>query len=161
MEDTIMTRIEASTQIDQPRDRVFEFLTDVDRLREWQTGVIESHRLSEGSVRVGFQFEETAKVGPWKLQTVCTVTEMKPNHRFAFEARSSGPLDYDGSFELQPIAGGTRLTLTGSARLKGAWRLLQPLFASDLRKETRTELATIKRVIESEHAVEPQAANSI
>ena len=35
-----------------------------------------------------------------------------------------------------------------SARLKGAWRLLQPLLAGDLRRETRTELATIKRLVE-------------
>lgn len=156
-----MIRIEASTQIDQPRDRVFEFLSDVDRLREWQTGVIESRRLSDGAVRVGFQFEETAKVGPWKLQTICTVTEMKPSQRFAFEAKSTGPLDYDGAFDLQPVAGGTRLTLTGNAQLKGAWRLIQPLFAADLRKESRTELAAMKRVLEAESVPKQQAVTSI
>ena len=62
---------------------------------------------------------------------------------------SDGPLDYEGSFNLQPVAGGTRLTLTGSARLKGLWRLLQPLLAGDLRRETHTELETIKRLMEA------------
>jgi hypothetical protein len=115
--------------------------------------VIQSKRLTEGPVRVGFQYEETAKVGFWNLHTVCTVTDMKVNERFSFVAKSSGPLDYDGRFDLQPIAGGTRLTLSGTARLKGIWRLLQPLLASDLRKETRTELATIKLLLEAQASV--------
>ena len=144
-----MIKIEASTQIGQPRDAVFEFITDIDNLPRWQTGVIQSKRLSQGPIRPGFQFEETAKVGPWRLQTVCTVTEVKPGERFAFQAKSSGPLDYEGTFELQPVAGGTRLTLSGNARLKGLWRLLQPILAGDLRKESRKELQTMKEVLEA------------
>lgn len=149
-----MIRIESSIQISQPRDRVFDFLTDVDNLPKWQTGVIQSKRLTEGSVRAGFQFEETAKVGPWRLHTICTVTDIKAGERFAFQAKSSGPLDYEGSFDLQPVAGGTRLTLNGSARLKGLWRLLQPVLAGDLRKETRTELETMKRLLEANPSVD-------
>ena len=144
-----MIHIESSTQVNQARDRVFDFLTDIDNLSKWQTGVIQSKRLTEGPVRVGFQFEETARIGPWKLHTICTVTDMKANERFAFEAKSNGPLDYDGRFNLQPVAGGTRLTLNGTARLKGLWRLLQPLLSGDLRKETRSELATMKRLLET------------
>jgi hypothetical protein len=96
-----------------------------------------------------YQFEETAKVGPWKLHNVCTVTDLKANERFAFEAKSSGPLDYEGSFELQPVTGGTRLTLRGAAHLKGFWCLLQPVLAGDLRKETLREMETIKRLLET------------
>jgi uncharacterized protein YndB with AHSA1/START domain len=145
-------RIESSTQIDAPRERVFAFITDLDNLPKWQTGVIESKLKSEGPVRVGFEFEETAKVGPWRLRNVCRVTDLKPGQRFAFEAKSSGPLDYDGCFDLQPVAGGTRLTVSGTARLKGLWRLLQPLLAGDLRRETRTELESLRRLIEAAEA---------
>jgi carbon monoxide dehydrogenase subunit G len=155
-----MIRIEESIQVRQPRDRVFEFLTDLDNLAKWQTGVVQSKPLSQGPVRVGYQFEETAKVGPWKLHNVCTVTDLKANERFAFEAKSSGPLDYEGSFNLQPVAGGTRLTLSGSARLKGLWRLLQPVLAGDLRKETRTEMETIRRLLEGEPSNSAQPAGS-
>jgi uncharacterized protein YndB with AHSA1/START domain len=155
-----MIQFETSTQISQPRGIVFEFLTDLDNLPKWQSGVVQSRRLSQGLVRPGFQFEETAKVGPWRLHTVCTVTDIKPNERFAFEAKSDGPLDYDGRFELQPVAGGTRVTLSGDARLKGLWRLLQPLLAADLRKETRSELATIKQLLEAEVSVDQQASPS-
>lgn len=144
-----MINIESTIQVSRPRNEVFGFLTDIDNLPNWQTGVIQSKRLSQGPVRVGFQFEETAKIGPWELQTVCAVTDLKENQRFAFEAKSRGPLDYRGSFDLQPVAGGTRVTLSGTAQLKGLWRLLQPLLESDIRKETNEELATMKRLLEA------------
>ena len=153
-----MIRIERSVQIDRPRGEVFAFLTDIESLPQWQTGVVHSGRLTEGDVRPGFRFEETVKVALWKLYTVCSVTDVKGNERFAFEARSSGPIDYDGAFELQPVAGGTRLTLEGSVRLKGLWRLLQPLLAGDLRKETRQELDTMKRLLEARTSVSGQAS---
>jgi carbon monoxide dehydrogenase subunit G len=145
-----MIRIEESTQISRPRDEVFDFLTNVDNLPKWQSGVVQSRRLTQGAVRVGFQYEEVVKVGPWKLNAVCTVTDLKANERFAFQMKTSGPLDCDGRFDLQPAAGGTRLTISGSARLKGVWRLMQPVFGGDLRKETRTELATIKLLLEAD-----------
>ena len=61
---------------------------------------IRSQRQTEGPVRLGFQFEETAKLEPWKLQAVCTLTNLKLNERFAFEAKSSGPQDKGGRFDL-------------------------------------------------------------
>jgi carbon monoxide dehydrogenase subunit G len=148
-----MIHIESSVQIARPRDEVFDFLIDVDNLPKWQTGVLQSRSLTQGPVRVGFQFAEMLKVGPWKLNTVSTVTDIKVNERFAFQVKSSGPLDCDAYFDLQPVAGGTRLTMNGAARLKGIWRLLQPFLAGDLRKETRTELATIKLLLEAAAAV--------
>ena len=64
-------------------------------------------------------------MGPWKMRAVCTVTDIKTNERFGFSMKSNGPIDCDARFDLQPVAGGTRLTMNGAARLKGIWRLLQ------------------------------------
>lgn len=147
-----MIHIESSTQINRSPDEVFEFIVNVDNMRRWQKGVVRSRRVSSGPMRLGFQFEETVKVGPWKLDTRCTVTELKKGARFGFEAASNGPLDYEGRFDLSPLAGGTRLSLVGIARLKGLWRVMQPLFAEDIKKETRDELDEIKRLLEIEGA---------
>jgi carbon monoxide dehydrogenase subunit G len=153
-----MIRIESSIQINRPRDEVFDFLSNVDNLPKWQSGVVESRRLTQGPVRVGFQYEETVKVGPWKLNAVCTITDLKTNERFAFQMSSSGPLDCDGRFDLQPVAGGTRLTISGIAQLKGIWRLMQPVLAGELRKETRIELSTIKLLLEAAAPVTSSSA---
>jgi uncharacterized protein YndB with AHSA1/START domain len=153
-----MIHIEASAQVGRPRNEVFEFLTNVENLPRWQSEVVSVERLTSGPLRIGAQFSETAKVGPWRLVIVGSVTDIKPNERFAFQARSSGPLDCEVHFDLQPVAGGTRVTVSGTARLKGFWRLLQPLLAGELRKQTRTELATMKLLLEAQPAPIAEAA---
>jgi uncharacterized protein YndB with AHSA1/START domain len=145
-----MIRIGSSTQIARPRDEVFAFLTDVENIPRWQRGVVEARTMTEGSFRVGYQYGETVKAGPWKLAALCTVTDVKPNERFTFVMTSKGPLDCEAHFDLQPVAGGTRVTVEGTARLKGIWRLLQPMIASELRKETKAELETLRRLLESD-----------
>src|SRR4051812_20464506 len=120
-----MIRIESSTQIGRSREEVFDFLTDVERFPQWQSGVLEVKSLTPEAPRMGSQFNESFKVGPWKLRGVGTVTDFRAGERFAFTMKSSGPLDCEVHFDLQPVVGGTRLTISGRARLKGIWRLLQ------------------------------------
>ena len=117
-----MIHVECSTQVARPREEVFAHLTNVDKLPSWQSGVTEATRITQGPVGVGSQFREKAKVGPWKLDILGTVTDVKTNERYAFNARSTGPLDCDVAFDLQPVAGGTRLTVNGRAHIKGVWQ---------------------------------------
>jgi len=148
-----MIHIEHSISINRPRGEVFDFLTDVENLPKWQANLVQSVPLSEGPVRAGFQFEETINVMSRKIRAVCTVTEVRAPERFAFEMRSNGPLDCDARFELQPVANGTRLTLIGTARFKGVWRLLKPMVAAELRKETLVELTAMKNLLEAPEPV--------
>src|SRR5688572_16540999 len=152
-----MIRIENSTQIGRPRDEVFDFLTNIDNLPKWQGNVIQAASLSDGAVRIGFQFEQTIKMGPRTMRALCTVTDIKTNERFGFTMQSDGPIDCDARFDLQPVVGGTRLTLNGVARLKGIWRLLQPILSGELRKETRAEIATLRLLLEAAAAVPSSA----
>jgi hypothetical protein len=72
--------------------------------------------------------------------------------------RSNGPIDCDARFELETVANGTRLTLIGTARLKGVWRPLRPMVASELRKETFVELVAMKDLLEAPQAAFAQPA---
>lgn len=155
-----MIHIQHQVSIARPAHDVFAYLADVERMPEWQSGVVRSKRLSEGPPRAGFQFEETVKVFLWTITVVCTVTEYKADEAMAFEARSTGPVDYEGRFELREAAEGTSLTLRGKAQLKGVWRLLGPLFAGDLRKESRAELEALKRNLEARPAARLDASPS-
>jgi len=148
-----MIQVECSTQVARPREEVFEYLTDVDKLPSWQSGVTAVTRVTQGSVRVGTQFRQQATVGPWRLDVLCTVTDVKTNERYAFQARSTGPVDCDVAFDLQPVSGGTRLTVNGRAQLKGVFRLLRPMLARGLRKQTQQELETLRLIVEARQPV--------
>ena len=153
-----MIHIEHSIQIGRARAEVFDFLTNVENLPRWQGNLVQSVPISDGPVRAGFQFEETIHVMMRKIRALCTVTEIRANEHFAFEMRSSGPLDCDARFELQPVSGGTRLTLIGYASLKGVWRLLKPMVAAELRKESLAELMVLKALLEAPQPAVAQPA---
>ncbi len=155
-----MIKIASSTQIRRSTRDVFDYLADLDNLPKWQSGVLESQVVTPAPVRVGTVFEETVKVGPWRVRTTCTVTELLADRLFSFKGTSNGPIEYQGSFEMQAAEGGTRLSVAGIARLKGLWRLLEPLLAGDLRKESRAELEAIRSALEGERAESPPAVAS-
>ena len=142
-----MIQIEHSTLIHRQPEEVFGFIADIGNLPLWQAGTVKSEMITEAPLVTGSRFRETVRVGPWKLETQCVVTELKRSEVFAFEAMSR-PIDYAGSFRLSDEAGKTRVSLRAVAQLKGGWRLLQPLLASDLRKESRVELENLRRVLE-------------
>jgi uncharacterized protein YndB with AHSA1/START domain len=143
-----MIRIEHELVIERPRREVFEFLADVDNLPQWQSGAVQSQLLTDLPLRAGSRFSETVRMGPLTVHTTCVVTELEPDKTFAFEAMSR-PLDYAGSFRLSDVEGSTRLTMHAVAHLKGFWRLLEPLLGSDLRKEARSELEALQRILQA------------
>jgi uncharacterized protein YndB with AHSA1/START domain len=140
-------KVRHEVTIERKPEEVFAFLSDLERVSEWQQGVIRSQVLTPGPVRVGTRFTETAKVGPWRLDATCEVTAYEPARRMAFTA-SSKPIEYGGEFTLEPLGSGTRLSVDAAVRLKGFWRLMQPVMAGEMKSETRKELETIKRVLE-------------
>ena len=58
------------------------------------------------------------------------------------------PIDYDGTVTIEPTREGARLTITGHARPKGWWRLMQPFMSGELKRGVRSELAQIKAIVE-------------
>lgn len=143
-----MITIEEETSIDRPPAEVFAFIADVDNLTRWQSGTVEAALLSEPPLRLGSRFRQVVKAGPWKLQSSGVVTEYSPSEVFAVEAMS-GPLDYACSIRLKAAGGGTRVTMRAVAHANGFWRFLEPLFAGDLKKEARSELKTLRNVLQT------------
>lgn len=143
-----MIRVEELATVKRPPPEVFAYLANLDNIARWQSEVVTSKVTSSGPVGVGTRFSETVKIGPWRLVAECAVTDYQQDRQFGFSADSK-PVAYQGRFEVEPSSDGTRLVLEGTFRLKGAWRLLQPLLASDLRKGARGEMETIKRQLEA------------
>lgn len=104
-----MTVIEYETQIAAPPEKIFPYLSDLQKHTEWSGGeAIE--KMSDGPVAVGatYQTEEKGPLG-LTLKEKSEVTQYQPNERFGW--RAYGPMGswLDWTFELQPQDGGTRL----------------------------------------------------
>jgi hypothetical protein len=77
------------------------------------------------------------------------VTEYDPRGTMAFRGESK-PANYESRFTVDTHADGSRVTVQGTARLNGLWRLLEPLLAADVRKGVRHELLAIRQHTEGD-----------
>jgi carbon monoxide dehydrogenase subunit G len=136
-------RFADSIELAAPQARVFGFVSDLENLPKIQSEVVRSTVLDPGTVHVGTRFEEVVKIGPRRVTARCVVTEYEPERLMAFRAESSA-VQYDGRFVVEPAGEGSRVTIEGTARLQGLWRLLQPLLGADVRKGVKHELEAIR-----------------
>lgn len=142
-----MIRLNQSIRIARPQQQVFAYLTDLTRIPQWQAEVVTSEVLTPGPVQVGTRFKETVKMGPWRALTECQVTELEPASLMAVSARSQ-QIHYQGRFRIEPAAGGSLVSIDGSAELQGSWKLLKPMMSSEFRKGIKAELEALKRELE-------------
>ena len=142
-----MITLKESIEINRPVADVYNYVVNIDG-QKWQPAVIEVRKLTEGPVRVGSKFSEVAKMMGRRVNTTCEITALEPNKRISFRATSDGPVEYETTYTLEQNGNATRLNINGNFRTKGFWRLLEPMFKGEVKKESLQELTTMKRAIE-------------
>lgn len=139
----------ATITINRPVDRVFAFIADLENAPKWQSGVTDSKVISSGPIHIGTQFKEVIKVIGRPVETICEITEFDLGKQVGFRSDSSAAIQYEGRYSFEPIQGGTRLTFSGWTRLGGFWRLVEPLFGGEVKKELQGEMKRIKSLLEA------------
>ncbi len=114
-------------------DDVFAYLSDFTTTQEWDPGVIEATRLSDGEIGEGTQFRLVTSFLRRKTALTYTVVEYDPPRAVTFRGENATVLSVD-RITVEPYQDGTRLTYTADLSLKGGLRfatpLLGPAFAS-------------------------------
>jgi uncharacterized protein YndB with AHSA1/START domain len=98
--------ITVSREVPADPDRVWAHLTEVANLAELSPENLSSTWLDEPGP--GARFKGRNANGFLRWSTVATVTEWEPGQRFGFEI--SPPSRTRWRYELEPVAGGTRVT---------------------------------------------------
>jgi uncharacterized protein YndB with AHSA1/START domain len=134
-----------TVEIARPPQDVFAFLADGANDRHWRTGVLDVRRKSgEGK---GAIYEQGVK-GPFgrRIPADYEITAFDPNERIAFRA-IAGPVRPEGSYTLQPVAGGTRVTFSLRASPSGLAKLMTPMVANTIRSEV-AQLDALRAALE-------------
>jgi uncharacterized protein YndB with AHSA1/START domain len=134
-----------TVQIARPPADVFAFLADGTNDRHWRTGVIDI-RLKSGA-GAGAVYEQGVK-GPFgrRVPADYEITAFEPDRRLGFRA-IAGPVRPEGSYELQPIDGGTQVTLSLRCTPSGLAKLMTPMVASTMRSEV-AQLDRLREVLQ-------------
>jgi uncharacterized protein YndB with AHSA1/START domain len=74
-----MARAGHSVVIERAPDEVFAYLTDPERLPEWQASALEASQESPGPMSVGTRVREVRKFLGRRMETLLEVTGMSPD----------------------------------------------------------------------------------
>jgi uncharacterized protein YndB with AHSA1/START domain len=143
-----VVRAEESIFVERPIEEVFAYLTDLERVPEWQTNVLFLQLQSTGSLRPGAQLVELRKFLGRKVESVVLVTEYEPPHRYTIKVQS-GPIPFEISNVLSESGGGTRIDAAVEGEPGRFFGLVEWRVVKAVERELWNSLATLKDVLES------------
>ena len=141
-----MIRIEFSVDVNRPASEVFAYLTDANRLPEWQSGAVEAQW--QGERGQGARIREVRRFLGRRMETELEVTEYEPDRRFALRA-VSGPVPFSVTHVLEPRNGGTRVLFVGEGEPGGFFKVGEPVVARVAERQFRNDFETLKDVLEA------------
>jgi uncharacterized membrane protein len=144
-----MSKIEGSVQIKSPAEHVFSYATNPVNLPLWETNIVKVESPPEGGIKVGDRYSGVNSTMGQNMPWESEVTECEPNKSWA-ETITSGSTIIHERLTLEPLEDGTRLTLVYDMRTGGILKLLSPLIAGTMRRQTQRNLNRLKHILEAQ-----------
>lgn len=149
-----MPLIEIVEYIEAPPEKVWLFISDIQRGPEWVTVMKEVLYLSDGPVGEGTVYRERSKVGPSLSVTEWEITAFEPP-RIQVHECSESALQAHLTLKVDPQGSGTRFTHRTDYRLMPVFRplgwVLEKLFAHrTMTSEMQQTVRNAKRMLEAE-----------
>jgi len=141
-----MIQHEVSIYLNRPVEQVFAFLIDPNNLRAWQSNLVETAQFTE-PLGVGTRFREVRRMGPRQADIQAEITAFEPNKHFATKTLTKPQVIVSYSFEWENK--GTQLSYRFTMQTSGFMRLLEPLIASSIRQDARSDFERLKSMLES------------
>ena len=142
-----MLNITESVTIARPPETVYALITDVEATPSWSSAISRSVRDGDGPLQIGDTFTEEATLLGRVIRTVKVVTALEENALYA-EAAREGLLPHAVRMTLKPSGAGTTLTFQLSGDPGRGARIFGPLLGRVLKKQVRSDLQKMKRVLE-------------
>jgi uncharacterized membrane protein len=144
-------RYESSIIIDCPVDRVFEYMQDIDREREWQPNLREARQSPGGEPGVGTRRRYVSEFVGKRFENVYVNAVYEPNRRVAYKSAPESDTQAEGEVIWEAVDGRTRVTMRVAVQVGGLLRFVpKKLIASAGKKELDDALARLKARLESQ-----------
>ncbi len=143
-------RVEESVQINRPVDEVFSYVTTLESQPEWAGPSLEVRKDTPGPPKEGDTFTYVARFLGRRFETPFQTTSVEPNRQFSYHA-TGGPLpDQRWTYTFEEVSGGTRYTQVVEGEPRGFFRLADPLLERALKRQFRSDLGTLKDMLEAQ-----------
>ena len=116
-------------------------------------GVLDARIISGDGRTVGTHGRERMRLGPRTYDAEFEVSAVEPDRRIAWRVAGGVPFSGELALELTPMGDDrTQAIYVGTLRMKGIWRLLEPLMAREMQAGPARELERLKALVESTEA---------
>lgn len=140
-----MIEVEHTLEIERPAEEVFDYLTDVARLPEWQES---ADRVEvDGELREGARFREVRSFMGRRATSTMEVTEHQRPARFSLHV-VEGPVKYAVEHALEDVGGRTRVSFVGRGDLNRVPRLMRGTVRRMVERQFVKDLEALKRRLE-------------
>ena len=135
-------------EIEVARDpaEVFAYLADFANAAEWDPGIEEARRLTEGPTEVGSRFEVVARFRGNRQRFEYVVTELEPGRRVALHGEGEKARS-DDVITVEPSAVGTRVGYEAEIALKGIFRVAEPFLGGTFTRMGDDALAGLRSTL--------------
>jgi hypothetical protein len=141
-------RVARSATINQPVERVFEYVSTPQNDPTWVPVSLRHEKISPGPLRVGSITEEDVAFLRRQMRCGWEVWHYEPPSAVALRT-VSGPLPATIHLLLKSLDSGNELTLVASAELRGVYKLMGPLMKWVVQRQFKAQLRTLKILLES------------
>jgi uncharacterized membrane protein len=144
-----MIREEGNVVIQRPVEEVFAYVSDLTHSAEWQAGLVEVRRLTEGPLGVGTRYAFVRQFMGRKMEASNEFVAYEPNTTVRFRI-PSGPMPGHGTYLFEATPDGTKVTSRVELQPRGLSRLAAPLIGASLRREIAAGLPVLKELLEGQ-----------
>jgi uncharacterized protein YndB with AHSA1/START domain len=147
--DSLVVTFQFTVIVNRPVDEVFSYLTNIDRMPEWQSMVLEARKTTPGPMAVGTRIDDVRKFLGRRLESTVEVTAFEPNKSYDLTV-VSGPIPVTMKQRLEsPTPGTTCITVNGEGQPGGFFKLAEPLVGRQAERHWRQDFETLKDLVEA------------
>lgn len=143
-----MIDVTTSVEIARPVREVFAFVADQTNAPQWQTGLHEVRRLTDGPIGVGSEHEFVRTFAGRRFASRNRFVAFEPGRFVQFEI-PSGWITGRASYRTEASqSAGTLLTSQMEFRVRGPLSLLEPILSRLLARDSGRDEQRLKRLLE-------------
>ena len=136
--------------INSPVSRVFSYMDDVSREREWQPAIVEADKDPPGETAVGTRKRYVSEFMGRRIENTYVTTLFEPNARVSYETTADSVLQAKVELLFEPAGAGTRVTMAFKGKPTGPLRFIpRSVLESVYQKEFKSTLSLLKQQLES------------
>jgi uncharacterized membrane protein len=149
---TSMIRVEESVEINRAVEEVFSYTSNPENFPQWAATVREVRQDTPGGGplnREGERFTAMQQALGRRFEAPFEVIDYETNRRYAHRSREGHPVPVTMYFTYEPVSSkGTRFTPRIEAEPGGFFELVGPVIEGVIRRQMRTNLETLKELLE-------------